>query len=156
MTKITFKNLPDTSTPLSAENLNLLQQNVEDGISASETGLQTQITNMKTYSTTETPCGIWIDDKIIYRKVLTGTCDNTSEQIIESNIDYIDNVVSITGNFVRISDGLTSPIGSYLDGVPSRVMYHGGLGKILLNKESSVWNSGFYYKIIIEYTKPTE
>lgn len=32
MTKIEFKNLPDTTTPLSADNLNLLQDNVEDAI----------------------------------------------------------------------------------------------------------------------------
>lgn len=32
MTKIEFKNLPDTTTPLSAENLNQLQDNVEDAI----------------------------------------------------------------------------------------------------------------------------
>lgn len=33
MVKINFENLPSTNTPLSAENLNLLQNNVEDGIS---------------------------------------------------------------------------------------------------------------------------
>ena len=32
MTKITFKNLPDTSTPLNADNLNTLQDNVETAI----------------------------------------------------------------------------------------------------------------------------
>ena len=32
MKKIEFKNLPSKETPLSANNLNLLQQNVEDEI----------------------------------------------------------------------------------------------------------------------------
>ncbi len=32
MEKINFKNYPDTSTPLSAENLNLLQTNIENAI----------------------------------------------------------------------------------------------------------------------------
>ena len=39
MQKIEFKNLPDTSTPLSAENLNLLQDNVENDL-----GLLTNLT----------------------------------------------------------------------------------------------------------------
>ena len=34
MTKIEFKNLPDTSTPLNASNLNTLQDNVENAIDA--------------------------------------------------------------------------------------------------------------------------
>lgn len=38
MNKIDFKNLPDTTTPLSAENLNLLQDNVEDGIQEGVSG----------------------------------------------------------------------------------------------------------------------
>lgn len=32
MDKINFKNFPDTSTPLSAENINLMQNNIENGI----------------------------------------------------------------------------------------------------------------------------
>lgn len=36
MEKINFKNLPDTSTPLNAENLNQLQTNAENAISALE------------------------------------------------------------------------------------------------------------------------
>lgn len=33
MNKITFENYPNTNTPVSADNLNLLQDNVENGIS---------------------------------------------------------------------------------------------------------------------------
>ena len=40
MNKIDFKNLPDTSTPLSAENLNQMQDNIESGITdAVNTGI---------------------------------------------------------------------------------------------------------------------
>lgn len=35
MNKINFENLPSTNTPLSAENLNLMQDNIEDAISNS-------------------------------------------------------------------------------------------------------------------------
>lgn len=119
-----------------------------------DTSLNAKIINKNEYSTSqEVAIGKWIDGKPIYRRVFTGTCDNSSEQTIEENITGIGDVVYIGGNFVRISDNLTSPIGAYLDGVPSRVLYHGGLGKILLNKSASVWNTGFKYVIIFEYTK---
>lgn len=45
MNKINFKNLPDTTTPLSAENLNLLQDNVEDAIPTLDSTVSTSSTN---------------------------------------------------------------------------------------------------------------
>lgn len=45
MQKIEFKNLPDTTTPLSAENLNLLQDNVEDAIPTLDSTVSTSSTN---------------------------------------------------------------------------------------------------------------
>ena len=48
MQKIEFKNLPDTSTPLSAENLNLLQDNVEDAIDNVSIDLDTQVSTTST------------------------------------------------------------------------------------------------------------
>lgn len=45
MTKIEFKNLPDTSTPLNAENLNQLQDNVEAAIPVLDDQVSTSSTN---------------------------------------------------------------------------------------------------------------
>lgn len=45
MQKIEFKNLPDTTTPLSAENLNQLQDNVEDAIPTLDSTVSTSSTN---------------------------------------------------------------------------------------------------------------
>jgi len=45
MTKIEFKNLPDTSTPISAENLNTLQDNVENAIPEIDNAVSTSSTN---------------------------------------------------------------------------------------------------------------
>lgn len=45
MVKINFENLPSTNTPLSAENLNLLQDNVEDAIPALDSAVSTSSTN---------------------------------------------------------------------------------------------------------------
>ena len=45
MVKINFENLPSTNTPLSAENLNLLQDNVEDAIPTLDSAVSTSSTN---------------------------------------------------------------------------------------------------------------
>ena len=45
MTKITFKDLPDTSTPLNANNLNTLQDNVEAAIPTLDNAVSTSSTN---------------------------------------------------------------------------------------------------------------
>ena len=44
MQKIKFKNLPDTSTPLNAENLNLMQDNIESAIPTIENSLDSDST----------------------------------------------------------------------------------------------------------------
>lgn len=51
MTKITFKNLPDTSTPLNASNLNTLQDNVENAIDAVSAVVPTIDSSVSTSST---------------------------------------------------------------------------------------------------------
>ena len=51
MTKIEFKNLPDTSTPLSASNLNTLQDNVENAIDAVSAVVPTLDSSVSTSST---------------------------------------------------------------------------------------------------------
>lgn len=44
MTKINFTNLPDTSTPINATNMNQLQINVENAINATQISLENEIT----------------------------------------------------------------------------------------------------------------
>ena len=51
MTKITFKDLPDTSTPLSASNLNTLQDNVENAINVVAGDIPTIDSSVSTSST---------------------------------------------------------------------------------------------------------
>lgn len=48
MTKIEFKNLPDTSTPLSAENLNTMQDNIENAIDNVSIDLDTEVSTTST------------------------------------------------------------------------------------------------------------
>lgn len=108
MTKITFEDLPSTNTPLNANNLNTLQDNVEDAINnitielddtvstSSTNGVENQaITNyvnneisdtkdyvdtkvQEVYSTTEQRVGTWIDGKPLYKRVIEDTLGTTS------------------------------------------------------------------------------
>lgn len=130
MTKIEFKNLPDTSTPLSAENLNTMQDNIETAIdnvsidldtetsTTSTNGIENQaITNyvdnqiqdakdytdekaQEVYSTDEVRIGTWINGKPIYRKIFTNV------NITSSNTDLIN--ISSLGmqNIVKIYGAL--------------------------------------------------
>lgn len=124
MTKITFKDLPDTSTPLNANNLKTLQDNVENAINVVagdiptiDSSVSTSSTNpvenqaitnyvddkvLDTYSTTEQRIGTWIDGKPLYRRILEDTLGTTnagwkSIQLTSSN--YIKKVISITAMF---------------------------------------------------------
>lgn len=63
MQKINFKNLPDTSTPLSAENLNLLQDNIETAINSIElSGGGDEVGTVKMFSGSTAPQGWLICD----------------------------------------------------------------------------------------------
>lgn len=106
------------------------------------------------YSTTETPIGIWIDGKTIYRTVFTGTTPSANNGVIIQipNGDEVVNLYgfvnswktnrvpinsfSTTGDFVRVFPDTTAPI------------------KILFNSVSAYFNIPF--KIVVEYTKTTD
>lgn len=95
MEKIEFKDLPDTTTPLSASNLNTMQDNIEEAI---------DLTN--TYSSDEVLIGKWINNKPIYRKTFNfGTLPDTTEKSISTNLNANDvHIVKIYGIAYRSSD----------------------------------------------------
>ena len=77
MTKITFKDLPDTSTPLNASNLNTLQDNVENAISVVAGDIPTIDSSVSTSSTNPVENQAitnYVDTKGIYAS--GGTQDN--------------------------------------------------------------------------------
>lgn len=121
MNKIDFKNLPDTTTPLSAENLNLLQDNIEDAIPTLDSAVSTSSTNgienqaitnyvntksLEVYSTTETRIGTWTDGKPLYRKVF----NNIS--ITSSNTDLVDTQSIGISEVVKIYGALSTSTGA--------------------------------------------
>ena len=115
MQKINFKNLPDTSTSLSASTLNQMQDNIESAIEDVEGVIPTiensldsdSTTNgtsvhatklLNTYSTNELKIGTWIDGKPIYRKTIT-----TTSTSITTDITNFDTIISAKG-MVYISE----------------------------------------------------
>ena len=98
MTKINFQNLPNTTTPVNASNLNQLQTNVEN--------------TLNTYSTSEIRIGTWINNKPLYRKVFDiGALPNNDQKTTTTDLNWTTNVVvNIYGNVIRSSDNNVLPI----------------------------------------------
>lgn len=145
-------------TPIIATVINNLNsESTIDALAANQGKiLNDKITNVNTYSTEETNTGKkWIDGKDIYRKVYTGSCDANDSQIIASNLTTINMPINIYGMFIRKTDKLASPIGSFfaINQGDSRVFYHGGNKTLVIEKDKNIWNENFDYIVTIEYTK---
>lgn len=135
MALIEFKDLPDTTTPLTADNLN---NNFNE------------VSKDKIYSTNETNTGkIWIDNKPIYRKVLSTTLPSGTGWnltfISLSNVNEITNLCGIEEGG-RVIPYIESGYELFLD-------YSGGY--IRCYQASSAFNNK-PVKIIVEYTKTVD
>ena len=155
MQKIEFKDLPDTTTPIDADNLNDLQDNVEEAInlvsnySTEEKVIGTWIDNRPLYRKVIST-GTWIDDRPIYRKVLTGTTSNTTDTTID-NITNLDKIISATGGI--LASNYINPIGIYTDN-NNWITIFGHYDVVGLLYTDNYKNSEYY--CIIEYTKTTD
>lgn len=173
MQKINFKNLPDTSTPLNATNLNQMQDNIETAINTvagdiptvvdSLTGSSTtdapsvhavndKFNTIASYSTTETVIGTWID-KPLYRKVIETTAlPNTGVNSYSTGIQNVNKIVRIYGycsnnlfiNGVRPEDR-DAEIGAWFDTNEMKVKISTGRDR-----------SNLTATVILEYTKTTD
>lgn len=89
-------------TPLSPENLNKVQNDLNETITEQGKMLNDKITNTNTYSTEEKNTGKkWIDGKDIYRKVIT---QNNANQIDLANLS-IDTLIEKRGQ-VKVTNPL--------------------------------------------------
>jgi hypothetical protein len=72
--------------------------NIEDAYGTSQTNAYSEAysnntfasKNIENYSTTETKVGTWIDDKPLYRKVISFALQNSSVHLIQHNISNVD------------------------------------------------------------------
>lgn len=132
-------------TALSPNNLNEMQNIINDNI----------VNNKDNYSTDEVETNkVWIDNKPIYRKVLSGTLPTGSG----------DNAFTITGGeiistngFVKSQYGLWFNINSYFSeaGYVTSCRLNSARDTLTL-KCGNFYNTSSQYFIVVEYTKTTD
>lgn len=144
MTKIDFKNLPDTSTPINATNMNALQTNVENAINALpseiiESGTNTNGSYVK-YS----------DGTMICTKQVSMTAEITSSwgnlyDTGNQDIDLGNYAQPFVGNVPQVSITMASANGCWLEGCIDRTLT--SYGKIVLASATSK-TAGVTYDLI--------
>ncbi len=175
-TKQTWEDLPSLNTPITANRLN----HMEDGIDVVNT-LESKIGDLtelktinktklvdainenvdsinvlKTYSSEETKVGIWIDDKPIYRKVISlGLLPNNTTKRVASGITDLEFITHLYGTALGGTYFITLP-----DSYPSSSEYSVRLSYdlntneiVILTASNRNTYSGY---AIIEYTKTTD
>lgn len=145
MKKIEFIN--DSAPYLSAENLNLLQDNVEEGIEESK---------LEEYSTSEQRIGIWVDGKPIYRKVISSTfasAINTKKTI--GDIPNFDIIVRFEGYFIPSGGNYYYRFPFAYNGEDISINFYKKDGTINESHNYTGVNDVYCYAIV-EYTKTTD
>ena len=105
------------------------------------------------YSTSETIIGTWIDNKVIYRKVIDlGYMPNNTTLTVDHNITNLDRIVNAYGYSLR-SDGDVLPI-PY---VTFNEKNYGGINYFITASYIAITTrndrSSFYAYMVLEYTK---
>ena len=101
MTKIEFKNLPDTSTPLNASNLNTLQDNVENAIDAVAASIITPDDAVSTIST-----------NAVENQAITNYVDGKISDVNDDINDIQSDITTING---KITDSGWVDMSSYIN-----------------------------------------
>ena len=165
--KQTWKNLPNQTTPITAERLN----HMEDGIYDASTATTVTINNtystandevyscnyvngINDYSTDEVFTGkYWIDGKPIYRKALViNNLPNNTYGSYAHSISNID-LIYIEKAFWSLSDGACGPIPQYFSSSEITNIY---VNKTTVNISTNVNYSPRKGYVVLEYTKTTD
>jgi len=113
-TKTVWKDLSDTTTPITASRL----QNIEDGV---EYLFENGADYIETYSTDETTTNkIWVDNKPIYRKAFYFT--QWSGLGVDTGLETIDNIINAnvmlkntaTGQWMKLANNSDGNYGFYI------------------------------------------
>ncbi len=126
-------------------------------ISADETKkitYESLLNNINSYSTTEQRIGTWINGKPIYRKVLTGTIENSGWNSIATGISNFEDLINLHTNIGSTEIYANNfYLGEQYECV-SRIQKLTNETNLQINLGSGYINSSF--KTIIEYTKTTD
>lgn len=111
----------------------------------------TKLTNATTYSTDETVIGKWINNKPLYRKVLTGTLPTGSG---ENTFNFSGiNIINFYGE-IKATSGATFLINTYYTPITAYSIssWIDNSGNLKIECGSN-YNTSSQYEIVIEYTK---
>lgn len=103
MTKITFKDLPDTSTPLNASNLNTLQDNVENAINTVAGDIPTIDSLVSTSSTNPVENQAitnYVNSKISNTQGTSQSIGYSQEYINTALLDNYSNTEEVIGTWI--------------------------------------------------------
>lgn len=143
MQKINFQNLPSTTTPVNATNLNQVQTNVEN-----------EFNKLENYSTTEQVIGTWIDNKPVYRRILSqSTASGANYQYLFNNVDTL---ISSIG-FIKYDGSNARPInmvGINQSNSFFRIDLANDTHSIYANYSEDLRSKN--YVLTLEYTKTTD
>jgi hypothetical protein len=139
-------------TPLSASNLNAMQDGIYEDITNLESKANDEFAKIENYSTEEQRIGTWLG-KPLYRKVITGTVDKsaTSAQIETGITDYDRYWIAEGYVYPTSGTGVTIPLncvwttGAYIH---TRMINGAKIDMQFANWE------GTYY-IVVHFTKTT-
>lgn len=159
------------NTPLSAENLNQMQDNIEeaipeviDNLTSSSTSkalsanqgkeLKTYIEELNTYSTTEKIVGTWINGKPLYEKTITGTKIAGTDLSIKI-ADDVEYGFVVGGTMMSASGRIYSVLDRYQDSsIFVRTSIHNNYLEVSSGSNASYSNGNIV--AIVRYTKTTD
>ena len=162
MEKINFKNKGETGAiPINANNLNLMQTNVENSFKSSMTNSDTDtyscnyVNNLNTYSTTETKIGKWMN-KDLYRKVVVivglrvDTIQSTNYGIESVDQIFIENAFGVA-DYGRV---VTLPLVGYNGNLTDKcdIWLEKSEGVIKMYSNGG-WGADWRFYVILNYTK---
>lgn len=151
-TRINWQDGESGGTPLSAENLNKMDMQIEQNTNAIEQNTSDidDLVQAEVYSISEVKTNkVWIDGKPIYRKVInTGACSlSTTLTSFRINIPNIESVIDI--NFMYELNGLYYKVWNLKE---LQVDINDNTLNVSTTASANFTNS----KAIIEYTKTTD
>lgn len=150
MNKINWINGQAGGTPLSAENLNQMQDNIEDAID--------DVDEKFNYSTEEKVVGTWIDGEPLYRRVVTKTTTSDSDTIDITDIpfDYLKMDGRVILNPGQGEEYRVEPYYQSSSDYVRPPFVKSSEKKIAINSKALVGTITRKWIIILEYTKTTD
>ena len=149
------------ATPLSAGNLNAMQDGIYEDIgnksnlsTDSKTNLVSAINEVVDYgvlSTTEKVVGAWIDDKPLYKAVINGNLGSTVNSFNKVSDLNFDKVVSLNGVLIS-SEGDCYPIPRYYNN-EGITLYASKTQSCIYESHNYSWANGKTVMLTVLYTK---